>query len=37
MALDRGFQEVSVTRLGYQTAKQRVSIPPDSYDHGLPE
>jgi hypothetical protein len=26
MALDRGFQEISVTRLGCQTATQRVSI-----------
>jgi hypothetical protein len=27
MALERGFQEISVTRLGFQTAAQRVSIP----------
>jgi hypothetical protein len=26
MALERGFQEISVTRLGFQTAVQRVSI-----------
>jgi len=26
MALERGFQEISVTRLGVQTAAQRVSI-----------
>jgi hypothetical protein len=26
MALERGFQEISVTRLGFQTAAQRVSI-----------
>jgi hypothetical protein len=26
MALERGFQEISVTRLGFQTAAQRVSF-----------